>query len=36
MNLEQALELIREDELDEVTPEAIRFRKRISQASWRK
>jgi len=31
MNLEQALELIREDELVEVTPEAIRIRKRILQ-----
>jgi GTP-binding protein len=36
MNLEQALEFIREDELVEVTPEAIRIRKRILQANRRK
>ncbi len=36
MNLEQALEFIREDELVEVTPEAIRIRKRILQANRQK
>ena len=36
MNLEQALEFIGEDELVEVTPGAIRLRKRILQANRRK
>jgi GTP-binding protein len=36
MNLEQALEFIREDELVEVTPAAIRIRKRILPANRRK
>ena len=36
MNLEQALEFIREDELVEVTPKAFRLRKRILQANQRK
>jgi GTP-binding protein len=36
MNLEQALEFIGEDELVEVTPNAIRLRKRILQANRRK
>ncbi|HEX7184823.1 MAG TPA: translational GTPase TypA [Thermoanaerobaculia bacterium] len=36
MNLEQALEFIREDELVEVTPAAIRLRKRILPANRRK
>ena len=36
MNLEQALEFIGEDELVEVTPTAIRLRKRILQANRRK
>ncbi len=36
MNLEQALEFIREDELVEVTPKVIRLRKRILQANRRK
>ncbi len=36
MNLEQALEFIREDELVEVTPKAFRLRKRILQANRRK
>ena len=36
MNLEQALEFIREDELVEVTPSAVRIRKRILQANRRK
>jgi GTP-binding protein len=36
MNLEQALEFIKEDELVEVTPRAIRLRKRILQANRRK
>jgi GTP-binding protein len=35
MNLEQALEFIREDELVEVTPVAFRLRKRILQANRR-
>jgi GTP-binding protein len=36
MNLEQALEFIREDELVEVTPKAFRLRKRILPANRRK
>ncbi|HEX2645036.1 MAG TPA: translational GTPase TypA [Thermoanaerobaculia bacterium] len=36
MNLEQALEFIREDELVEVTPSTFRLRKRILQANRRK
>jgi GTP-binding protein len=36
MNLEQALEYIKEDELVEVTPTAIRLRKRILPANRRK
>ncbi len=36
MNLEQALEFIREDELVEVTPRSARIRKRILQANRRK
>jgi GTP-binding protein len=35
MSLEQALEWIREDELLEVTPESLRFRKRVLQANVR-
>ena len=35
MNLEQALEFIKEDELVEVTPKAFRLRKRILQANRR-
>ncbi|MEO8277465.1 MAG: translational GTPase TypA [Thermoanaerobaculia bacterium] len=36
MNLEQALEFIKDDELVEVTPKAFRLRKRILQANRRK
>ncbi len=36
MNLEQSLEFIREDELVEVTPKAIRLRKKILAANRRK
>ncbi|QQR72139.1 MAG: translational GTPase TypA [Holophagales bacterium] len=36
MNLEQALEFIKEDELVEVTPKAFRLRKRILPANMRK
>ncbi|HSN89063.1 MAG TPA: translational GTPase TypA, partial [Thermoanaerobaculia bacterium] len=36
MNLEQALEFIREDELVEVTPNTFRIRKRILPANRRK
>jgi GTP-binding protein len=35
MNLEQALEFIREDELAEVTPAAVRLRKRVLAANRR-
>ena len=35
MSLEQSLEFIKEDELVEITPKAIRLRKRILQASRR-
>ena len=36
MNLEQALEFIREDELVEVTPRTFRIRKRTLAANRRK
>ena len=36
MSLEQSLEFIRDDEMVEVTPKALRLRKRILQASRRK
>ncbi len=36
MNLEQALEFIREDEMVEVTPHSFRLRKRILPANRRK
>ena len=36
MNLEQALEFVREDELVEVTPQSFRLRKRILVANRRK
>jgi GTP-binding protein len=36
MSLEQSLEFIRADEMVEVTPEALRLRKRVLQASGRK
>ena len=35
LNLEQAIEFIREDELVEVTPQSIRLRKKILNASFR-
>ncbi len=35
LNLEQAIEFIREDELVEITPKAIRLRKRILKANMR-
>jgi len=35
LNLEQAIEFIREDELVEVTPASIRLRKRILKANQR-
>ena len=35
LNLEQAIEFIREDELVEVTPVAIRLRKRVLKANQR-
>jgi GTP-binding protein len=35
LNLERALEFIREDELVEVTPKSIRLRKKILNASFR-
>jgi GTP-binding protein len=35
MSLEQALEWIREDELLEVTPQSLRFRKRVLPANIR-
>ncbi len=35
MNLEQAIEFIREDELVEVTPTSIRLRKKILKANQR-
>jgi GTP-binding protein len=36
LNLEQAIEFIKEDELVEVTPKSVRLRKRILQANRRK
>ena len=35
LNLEQALEFIRDDEFVEVTPQSIRLRKKILQANQR-
>jgi GTP-binding protein len=35
MNLEQAIEFIREDEVVEITPQSIRLRKKVLQASKR-
>ena len=35
LNLEQAIDFIREDELVEVTPDSIRLRKKILNASFR-
>ena len=35
LNLEQAIEFIREDELVEVTPQSIRLRKKILKANQR-
>ena len=35
LNLEQAIEFIREDELVEVTPESIRLRKKVLKANQR-
>jgi GTP-binding protein len=35
MNLEQAIEFVREDELVEVTPQSIRLRKKILKANQR-
>jgi len=35
MSLEQALEFVREDELVEVTPKALRLRKRVLEGSRR-
>jgi GTP-binding protein len=35
LNLEQAIEFVREDELVEVTPQSIRLRKKILNASFR-
>jgi GTP-binding protein len=35
MNLEQALEFIKEDELVEVTPQSVRLRKRVLEANKR-
>jgi GTP-binding protein len=35
LNLEQAIEFIREDELVEVTPNSIRLRKKVLQANQR-
>ena len=35
MNLEQAIEFIRDDELVEVTPKSIRLRKKILKANQR-
>ncbi len=36
LNLEQAIEFINEDEYVEVTPDAIRLRKKVLSASFRK
>jgi GTP-binding protein len=35
LNLEQAIEFIRDDELVEITPQSIRLRKKILNASFR-
>jgi GTP-binding protein len=35
LNLEQALEFIRDDEMVEVTPTSIRLRKKVLQANQR-
>ena len=35
MNLEQAIEFVREDEMVEVTPQSIRLRKKILKANQR-
>ena len=35
MNLEQAIEFVREDEMVEVTPKSIRLRKKILKANQR-
>jgi GTP-binding protein len=35
LNLEQALEFIRDDELVEITPKSIRLRKKILKANMR-
>jgi GTP-binding protein len=35
LNLEQAIEFIRDDELVEITPKSIRLRKKILQANKR-
>jgi GTP-binding protein len=35
LNLEQALEFIKEDELVEVTPKSIRLRKKVLKANQR-
>ena len=35
LNLEQAIEFIREDEYVEVTPQTIRLRKKVLQANKR-
>ena len=36
MNLEQAIEFVRDDEMVEVTPKSIRLRKKILDANKRK
>ena len=35
LNLEQAIEFVREDEMVEVTPQSIRLRKKILKANQR-
>ena len=35
LNLEQAIEFIRDDEIVEVTPQSIRLRKKVLQANQR-
>jgi GTP-binding protein len=35
LNLEQAIEFVRDDELVEVTPQSIRLRKKVLQANQR-
>jgi GTP-binding protein len=35
LNLEQAIEFVREDELVEVTPQSIRLRKKTLNATFR-